>query len=95
MEEDVIRFEEGKVYVSKSYYGFQDKYKVVRRTPCFVVTGRGRYKIRTATINGVKQEYFVIGGYSMAPAVWAKDEYDFVNPDKYLTDFEKAMIRHR
>ena len=95
MEDNVNRFEEGKVYVSKSYYGFQDKYKVVRRTPCFVVTGRGRYKIRTATINGVKQEYFITGGYSMAPAVWAKDEYDFVNPDKYLSDFERAMIRHR
>ena len=93
--EDIIKFEEGKIYVSKSYYGFQDKYKVVRRTPCFVVTGRGRYKIRTATINGVKQEYFIIGGYAMAPAVWAKDEYDFVNHDKYLTDFEKAMRDHK
>ena len=92
--EDIIKFEENKVYVSKSYYGFQDKYKVVRRTPCFVLTNRGKYKIRTATINGVKQEYFITGGYTMAPAVWAKDEYDFISPDKYLSDFEKAMRNH-
>ena len=92
--EDIIKFEAGKVYVGKSYYGYQEKYKVIRRTPCFIVTPNGRYKIRTATINGVTQEYFIVGNYSMAPAVWAADEYDFVNPDKYLSDFEKAMIRH-
>ena len=95
MNNEMIKFEEGKVYVSKSYYGFQDKYKIYRRTPCFVVTGHGRYKIRTATINGIKQEYFIIGGYTMAPAVWAKDEYDFVNPDKYLSDFERVMRNHK
>ena len=65
-------------------------YKILRRTKCFVVTNRGRFKIRNSSIYD-GEELFTVGNYSMAPVVWASDEYDPNKREVYMSDFERAM----
>lgn len=83
------KFEVGKTYYSKSLYGYYDKYTVIRRTPCFIVLGNGRYKIRYS--ERLDSEFIALGNYSMAPSLWATDEYDPSKKDEYLSDYERAM----
>ena len=84
------KFEPGKVYVARGAYGYEDRYQILRRTKCYVTTNRGRFKIRISEIyNG--EEFFPVGNYSMAPTVWASEEYDICKAEQYVTDYERAM----
>ena len=84
------KFEVGKTYIASNLGGYHDTYKVLRRTKCFIVTNHGRFKVRTDSRSG--EEYFVVGSYAWAPAVRAGREYDSEHPEKYLSDFDRAMM---
>lgn len=85
-----IRFEMNEVYISKCVHNLWEEYKVLDRTPCYVTTDHGRFRINEFTLDGGDTvEYFVDTKGSHETLIFASDSYDNVGMDRIKKAREK------
>ena len=83
------KFVMGEVYVSKCVDTLFNEYKVLNRTPCFVTTDRGKFRVNEFIHkNGELDEYFV-DRKNHETIVYARDTYKAMNMDGILKAREK------
>ena len=73
----MIKFEKNDTYISKCTSNLWEEYKVLDRTPCFVTTDHGKFKVNDFTRdNGDIEEYFIdTKGRNEIP-IFSSDTYD-------------------
>lgn len=88
----MIKFEMKGIYISKCVHNMWEEYKILDRTPCYVTTDHGKFRVSEfARDNGDIEEYFIDTNGSHKTFILAGDSYDNVGMDRIKKARENGL----
>ena len=89
----MIKFEKNDTYISKCTSNLWEEYKVLDRTPCFVTTDHGKFRVNEFDRDtGDTVEYFIDKRGRDETIILASDTYDAVSMDGIKKARERMEI---
>ena len=89
----MVKFEEKVTYISKCTNNLWEEYKVLNRTPCFVTTDHGKFRVNEITRdNGDVEEYFIDTKGREETPIFSSDTYDAVGIEVIRKAREKMEL---